>query len=90
MFFSSGIFLTTTTYYKTYYYYENSFKMKNHQFQTQNSMLLTANATICAIKLFHVLWDDILGRYFGMILQYFGMKIYYDFLLRRKKPELNQ
>ena len=22
--------------------------------------------------------DDILGRYFGMILQYFGMKIYYD------------
>jgi len=48
-FFSSGIFLTTTTYYKTYYYYENSFKMKNHQFQTQNSMLLTANATFCAI-----------------------------------------
>jgi len=46
--FSSGIFLTTT-YYKTYYYYENSFKMKNHQFQTQNSMLLTANATFCAI-----------------------------------------
>lgn len=31
------------------YYYENSFKMKNHQFQTQNSMLLTANATFCAI-----------------------------------------
>ena len=49
VFFSSGIFLTTTTYYKTYYYYENSFKMKNHQFQTQNSMLLTANATFCAI-----------------------------------------
>ena len=48
VFFSSGIFLTTTTYYKTYY--ENSFKMKNHQqFQTQNSMLLTTNATFCAI-----------------------------------------
>ena len=30
-------------------------------------------------KLVHVLWYDILGRYFGMISRYFGMKIYYDF-----------
>jgi hypothetical protein len=31
------------------------------------------------MKLVHVLWYDILGRYFGMISRYFGMKIYYDF-----------
>ena len=30
-------------------------------------------------KLIHVVWDQILGRYFGMILQYFGTKICYDF-----------
>ena len=30
-------------------------------------------------RLVHVLWYDILGRYIGMILQYFGMKMYYDF-----------
>ena len=28
-------------------------------------------------KLVHVLRDDILGRYFGMILQYFGMILQY-------------
>ena len=28
---------------------KTALKMKNHQFQTQNSMLLTANATFCAI-----------------------------------------
>jgi len=48
VFFQVAFFLLLHTT-KTYYYYENSFKMKNHQFQTQNSMLLTANATFCAI-----------------------------------------
>ena len=27
---------------------------------------------------FHVVRDDIMGHYFGMILRYFGMKIYDD------------
>ena len=30
-------------------------------------------------KLVHVLCYDILGRYFGMKLRYFRMKIHYDF-----------
>ena len=32
----------------------------------------------------HFLWYDILGCYFGMILRYFWMKIYYYFYLRKK------
>ena len=39
------------------------------------------------MNLFHVVLDDILGRYFGMILSYFTMKISYDnwFLSVEKK-----
>ena len=36
---------------------------------------------------FHVVWDDIMGRYFGMILQYFGMKIYDDFFSQLKSKK---
>ena len=42
------------------------------------SQILTNN------RLVHVLWYNIWGRYLGMILRCFGMKIYYDFLLRKK------
>ena len=31
------------------------------------------------LRLVHVPWYDILRHYFGMILQYFQMKICYDF-----------
>ena len=45
------------------------------------------------MRLLHVLWYDILERYFGMIqgpspwmiLRYFGTKIDNDFQLRKKK-----
>ena len=36
-------------------------------------------------RLVHVLWCDILGRYFGMILRYFWMKNYHDFLFLTEK-----
>ena len=49
VFFQVAFFLLQLNTTKHTTYYENSFKMKNHQFQTQNSMLLTANATFCAI-----------------------------------------
>jgi hypothetical protein len=41
--------------------------------------LAVCNGKKYLYKPFHVVLYVILGRYFGMILPYFGMKIYYDF-----------
>ena len=50
----------------------NFFPLTNIAFFTQVSI-----KNLFHFRLVHVLWYDILGHYFGMILQYFGMKIYY-------------
>ena len=48
--------------------------------------------SMTSLSLFHVIQDDILGHYFGMILRYFGMKIYHFLfqLQTEKKHVLEQ
>ena len=45
----------------------------------KHSSKYTKGNKVQLIQLVHFPWYDILGRYFGLILPYFGMKIYYDF-----------
>jgi hypothetical protein len=63
-------------------------KGQNNLWQ-QNAFLITFSKLLgfrnlkemlfALFRLVNVFWSYILGHYFGMILQYFGMKIYYDF-----------
>ena len=45
----------------------------------RETLIENIEKSFVTFKLVHVLLYDILGRYFGMTLRYFGMKIYYDF-----------
>jgi hypothetical protein len=56
------------------------FRKPNSEFVFRENMWIQNWLLICDehdIRLVHVLWYDILGRYFGMILPYFGMILPY-------------